>query len=128
MLQVRRNVFETNSSSSHSITMCMASDYEAWMNGELYYLKHAPMSEAQFHGKKFVTFEEAQQIISTYNRRPMPVDSITKSFIAAYGKEYNVYTHEAYINDDDYLESYHETFTTPSGEKVIAFGEYGYDG
>lgn len=37
MRQVRRGVFETNSSSVHSITMCMKSDYDKWVNGELYW-------------------------------------------------------------------------------------------
>lgn len=37
MRQVRRSVFETNSSSVHSITMCMKSDYDKWVNGELYW-------------------------------------------------------------------------------------------
>ena len=35
--QIRRGVFETNSSSVHSITMCMKSDYDRWVNGELYW-------------------------------------------------------------------------------------------
>lgn len=39
MKTIRRNVFETNSSSTHSITMCMEGDYEKWKNGELYYLE-----------------------------------------------------------------------------------------
>ena len=30
--------------------------------------------------------------------------------------------------DDEYLEWYEDIFTTPSGETVVAFGQYGYDG
>ena len=30
--------------------------------------------------------------------------------------------------ENDYLEWYESEFTTPSGETVVAFGEYGYDG
>ena len=37
MIQIRRNLFETNSSSTHSITMCTKSDYEKWEKGELVY-------------------------------------------------------------------------------------------
>ena len=37
MKQIRHGVFETNSSSTHSITMCMKSDYDKWVNGELYW-------------------------------------------------------------------------------------------
>ena len=28
--QIRRGVFETNSSSVHSLTLCMESDYDRW--------------------------------------------------------------------------------------------------
>ena len=33
--QVRRGVFETNSSSTHSLTMCLQSDYDRWTSGEV---------------------------------------------------------------------------------------------
>lgn len=35
--QIRRGVFETNSSSVHSLTMCTQSDYEKWKDGEFIY-------------------------------------------------------------------------------------------
>ena len=33
--QIRRGVFETNSSSMHSLTMCSEEEFEQWKNGEL---------------------------------------------------------------------------------------------
>lgn len=33
--QIRQGVFETNSSSVHSLTMCSKEEYERWENGEL---------------------------------------------------------------------------------------------
>ena len=33
--QIRLGVFETNSSSTHSITMCSKSQFEDWQNGKL---------------------------------------------------------------------------------------------
>ena len=33
---------------------------------------------------------------------------------------------EEYISE--YYEEFEEKFTTPNGEKVVAFGYYGYDG
>ena len=36
------------------------------------------------------------------------------------------YTCENY--NDEYLEWFDDTYTTPSGEEVVAFGLYGYDG
>ena len=37
MRLIRRGAFETNSSSTHSITMCKESDFDKWKNGELYF-------------------------------------------------------------------------------------------
>ena len=36
-IQIRRNVFETNSSSVHSITMCSKDDFEKWKNSDYYF-------------------------------------------------------------------------------------------
>ena len=33
--QIRRGVYETNSSSTHSLTMCSEEEFEQWKNGEL---------------------------------------------------------------------------------------------
>ena len=38
--QIRRGVFETNSSSVHSITMCSEDEYDKWIKGELIYDKY----------------------------------------------------------------------------------------
>ena len=35
---IRRGVFETNSSSTHSLTMCSEDEYEKWIKGELYFI------------------------------------------------------------------------------------------
>ena len=37
MKQIRKNVFETNSSSTHSLTMCSEEEYEKWQREELIY-------------------------------------------------------------------------------------------
>ena len=37
MKTIRIGTFETNSSSTHSITMCMESDFLKWKNGEMYW-------------------------------------------------------------------------------------------
>ena len=37
MKTMRQGCFETNSSSTHSITMCMESDFLKWKNGEMYW-------------------------------------------------------------------------------------------
>lgn len=37
MIQIRHGVFETNSSSTHSMVVCSDEDLQKWMNGELLY-------------------------------------------------------------------------------------------
>ena len=32
--QIRKGVFETNSSSTHSLVMCLKSDYDKWEHGD----------------------------------------------------------------------------------------------
>lgn len=50
--QIRRGVFETNSSSVHSLTMCMKSDFDKWVDGEVYWDRWST---------KFVSKEVAEQ-------------------------------------------------------------------
>ena len=37
MIQIRHGVFETNSSSTHSMVVCSEEDYQKWVDGELLY-------------------------------------------------------------------------------------------
>lgn len=75
--KIRPNVFETNSSSTHSITICSPEQLEELKNG-------------------------------TCNDENLK-------------EEY-----ESMLESD--LESYCSSFITPKGEKIILFGNYGYDG
>lgn len=51
-IKVRRGVFETNSSSVHSLAMCTDDDYYKWKRGEILYDKWE---------SKLVTLEEAKK-------------------------------------------------------------------
>ena len=35
--QIRRNIFETNSSSTHSLIICSEEEFKAWEKGEIYF-------------------------------------------------------------------------------------------
>lgn len=94
MKQIRYGVFETNSSSTHSICICTQEEYNKWQIGEMIY---------DYYNEKIV---------------PTPVDGTDK---------WRYRTYSQYSHNYD-LEGYEEFFTTPSGDKMVAFGEYGYDG
>lgn len=105
---IRKNVFETNSSSTHSITMCVESDYEKFKNGELY-----------LYQEKLVTKEELEKEYKYYLK-----EEWTKQSFEDWTYD-EASTYEQYC--DDYLEDYCETFKTPEGETIVAFGKYGQD-
>lgn len=120
--QIRRSIFETNSSSVHSITMISGSEYDKWKNGELLYDKDT---------ETLVTKEEIEKIKEDDKKR---YESYNWSFDES---EYD-YTREdsniRFLTYDKFFDwSYiqYETFTdhykTKDGEEVVAFGFYGYD-
>ena len=100
--QIRRSVFETNSSMVHSLVICSEEDFSKWKNGEMYYDRDneclVPATEI-----KLYEFEDD--------------DDRTCSFLSS--EEY----------DDIFSEYYHfnEEFTTPNGDEMVVFGYYGHD-
>lgn len=139
MLQMRKNVFETNSSSTHSITMCSQDEYDAWVNGKVllndgWWSKD---NESEFKDKKFVTRAEAEDIIKKdkyYNGEDLSKfrdDELSNEYQDDDGNwrghEYGFYTFKNYLINNECLEWFDETYVTPSGETVVAFGMYGHD-
>ena len=108
MLQIRKNVFETNSSSTHSITICTEDEYEMWKRGEIYWY---------CWGETFVSKEEAEE---GFNRSKY-------NDFNTYLYAESLYTFDRY-NDDIDMETYKQHYQTKSGDKIIVFGYYGYDG
>lgn len=125
MIQIRQGVFETNSSSTHSITMCMKYDYDAWVNGEVYFNDGWWSSTNPNKDKKFLTKDEVVEFIkgSKYYRGE-DVESISDEELA---DEWGVYTPETWYKYSEYLEQYVNNFTTPNGDEIVAFGTYGHD-
>ena len=97
--QIRRSVFETNSSSTHSLTMCTESDFEKWINGEI--------------------------VWSRWNDELVPITSKVRESMDNNEGGYLTYDQ---FNDCDYLdyETFEQRFETPNNERVVAFGYYGY--
>lgn len=130
MLQMRKNVFETNSSSTHSITMCTEDEYNAWANGDVLLNDGwwGKDNTSEFKDKKFVTREEAEDIIK-HNKYHEPTDELSdlsdEEFDEyCYDMDYGLYSMDKYF-ENEYLEWFDEKYTTQSGETVVAFGLYG---
>lgn len=120
--QVRRGVFETNSSSVHSLTMCSEEEYEKWENGEVLYWEY----ENKFGTKEEIIEEMKNMKWSDGTPRYKNVNWEDEDTI------HDIFTHagikscEEYF-ENDWYETYEEEYTTPNGETVVAFGYYGHD-
>lgn len=117
MIQVRKNVFETNSSSTHSLVMAVDSEFSKWENGEVYYCSHwyswsRPEDKNKFVAGRFYPVEE--------------VDAYFES-IDEERDTYDFSTYDEFC-DSDSLEVEDYSYTTPSGEVIKAVAKYGYDG
>lgn len=121
-MQIRRGVFETNSSSVHSITMCTGSDFDRWTNGELLFWEDE---------KKFGTREEIIDDLKkdTWYNGKLRYPNINwddKDQVSDIFNDENIKTFNQYFQND-WFETYWEAYTTPGGENVVAFGYYGHD-
>ena len=115
--QIRRGVFETNSSSIHSLTMCMKSDYSRWAED------NKPQKNHFYTKEEAITFEKSNKYAPSEDFDWNDEDAVMEM----------LHDNEWYDSDywDDYYGSEYETFeenlTTPSGDEIIAFGYYGHD-
>ena len=103
-IKIRRGVFETNSSSVHSLVMCTDDDYNKWKRGEILYDKWA---------NKLVTLEEAKK-----EEDYLDEEEFNSRFL-----DYDHFYSSQYIE----YETFEQTFKTPGGEIVYGFGYYGQD-
>lgn len=124
MIKVRQGTFETNSSSTHSITMCMESDFEKWKNGEMYWDRwnDSLVSKDEVEKEKNRLREQFISENPDFNEN----DEEWKEKLEDYIEDDSDYYTYKDFNDLEY-ETYEDTFKTPNGEEVIAFGYYGYD-
>ena len=117
MFKIRKGLFETNSSSTHSLTMCSEEDYDKWKNGELFFNSW----EERFYNK-----ENMINVIIERSHGAETFSDISEERFNETIEDYGFYTHDRYW-DNEYLEGFSDTYTTKSGETIVAFGKYGYE-
>lgn len=114
MKTIRKGVFETNSSSSHSITVITFEEYEEWKNNPDEYLMSV-------YDDKLILREEAVKIVT----------EIYKDL-----SDYNSDDIDSYLRDEEYLsfgeffDEYYEVdieivqHTTKSGDEIVIVSRY----
>ena len=137
MIKIRQGVFETNSSSTHSLTMMMKEDYLRWKDGNYMYTERigycfpinpelAPTENEVYTPEEVCAFlmndKYFREALGALDALGGPTPETLEQYDP---QDYGFDT----INDESArLESYYDEFTTPNGETIVAFGQYGYDG
>lgn len=110
---IRRGLFETNSSSVHSITMCDDDTYTKWKNGELL---------VDDFNETFVTREEVNEQMKKDN-----INTDDESDVYEYLRENSIFDYDDFWEYHEEYEGFENEYETKSGEIVHAFGYYGHD-
>lgn len=133
-IQIRRNMFETNSSSVHSLIMCDWDEWEKWETGLTYF---------NFYTEKFEDAEiieakikaEFEQYLTEEGIIFKGEDAETEKFAAFDDFELEWERDNETYNSSDFFEyasNGFETFVqyhnTKNGDQVVAFGFFGQDG
>lgn len=135
--QIRRGVFETNSSSTHSLTMCGEEEFEQWKKGEVLFdpwgsEKFVKPSNLSDDDKKYAAQDYENQKNEFSKDWSELSESAKEKYYLKYAQENNIIdedakTYEEYL-EDCHLETFVNRYTSKSGDRIVAFGRYGYDG
>ena len=133
--QIRRSIFETNSSSTHSICICTEEELDKWENGEFLYNtntnKLEPVRQLNSWEKKKAEDEYTDsKTIFQKDWSDLSEDAraqwYRKYALDNDSNSWRFKTSDEYFNDSD-LHSYTKHYTSPSGDKLVIFGLYGED-
>ena len=106
MLNIRHGVFETNSSSVHSLTMCSGQQMQDWKDGKILYCEYGKDPWVPATPELIAIDREVRED----NEAGLTYDEFWKK-----------------IGDSWEYEGFERSYITPNGEKVYAFGYYGED-
>ena len=101
MIQIRQGVFETNSSSTHALAICTQEEWDKLKSGE--YL---------------VNEWDITELISKDDPKSINDPDDFNSRYSTYDELYDLSSYEFFTRH----------FTSPSGDQMVAWGFYGFDG
>ena len=118
MLQIRRDVFETNSSSTHSLTIMDSDDFEKWCKGELY----LDCSYNKSYEPFFLTPEKLKELLLDDG---VNIDDSKEVGMYLYDNE--IFTYDTFMKYYENYDTFTSTFIDKQGKNKVAVSYYGYD-
>lgn len=136
---IRRGVWETNSSTSHSVIIMTEDKYKKWEEGNLYYygntrswydpFKELPEEKKPRNGELYTQDE----VIEFYRLQGYEFDPEAGDYDTVeenkdqYISEMGDFVGYHSFAENEYLETDTNYYTTPGGEKIVVTCQYGSD-
>ena len=145
MKQIRRNVFETNSSSTHTLAICTEDEYKKWQEGKMLFNK---WNETFFKNSIKITKQDEKEAKEYYTRYKGKyykdwselTDAEREEYIYNYiaqqrrqekspSEEGGFLTYQEFMDDcnNEGLTTETSHYTSPSGDKLVITCAYGYN-
>lgn len=145
MKQIRKNVFETNSSSTHTLAICTEDEYKDWKDGKLLFNK---WNETFVKNSIKITKQDKKEAEERYNTckgkyykdwselTEAEREEYTYNYIAQQRRqekslsfEEDGLTYQEFMQNcnNDGLETETSHYTSPSGDKLVITCAYGYN-
>ena len=137
MYQIRQGVFETNSSSTHSMCICTEEEFENFKGNKAVWdtdnNKITPIDKiAPAYAKRAKDFYQKTRSLFMKDWDDLSEEAQFKFIVSQFDQDYAgdwLFENKTFYEDwGTDLNRFEKHFTTPSGDKMVAFGEYGYDG
>lgn len=124
MINIRFGVFETNSSSVHTMTIASQEDYDKWLKDEIFLVNE----DEQYYLEKNTDYNPNDIFVSkdTAKRLYKQLCKQEEYYLPAFDEIF--FTFDKWDDNREYLYTYEEEYTTKNGEKLVIFGYHGYDG
>lgn len=117
MIKIRRSVFETNSSMTHSLVLMSPDEYNEWELGQLYIHRW-------FGTKAMMTYDDVVKELKAKGRYVdhLDIDEINKLAL----RDLDMVCLQSWLDDTAYFEHFHDSQMI--GNQIVhAFGYYGHD-
>ena len=137
MRQVRRGLFETNSSSTHSLTVCSKDEYQRWKDGKLLFDRwNDKFVDASSVESKYDIDMVKEMYERVKNKRwknfedltPGEVDDFCNEYLDRDDDDRQFVTCEQYFDYyGEMFDTYKREYTSEHGDNIVMFGYYGHD-
>ncbi len=137
MISIRRGVFETNSSSTHSLIICSDKVYNDWKNEKVLYdsydeefVEAKQPNDSDFRKAESMYMEDKSEYMKDWkDLTPEQQLKYLKENVMEETDPYQYKTYEDYTDEMSNMEeSFERTYETEHGDIVHILGYMGYDG